>query len=189
MLISNRTWKKLFLISIPILILGAIEFYDRIHLPMLEDQSRIEARSLEIRAEVMRREKFLSRVRNEFGTMKIYNTLLSEREEKIRFALPSEFETSQALELIDLAAKRSEIQLLNLNVSEENPERISIRIEAVGDFFSLHNFFREIQNSGRTIAIKVIEFNSGNQIREKFPDEWIRFAKIETIFFKSAEEE
>ena len=186
---SNSTWQKIFIGSILILILGSIEFYDRIHVPILESKSRIESRASELKVEIARREKFMSRVRNEFGTIKIYQTLLSEREEQIRFSLPDEFSTNQALELIDRASRKSEIQMLNLNFIEENPERLIIRIECVGDFFSLNNFFREIQNSGRISTIKILEFNSGNQLRDKFPEDWIRYAKIDVTFFKFSGEE
>ena len=186
---SNSTWQKIFIGSILILILGAIEFYDRIHVPILESKSRIESRTSELKVEIARREKFMSRVRNEFGTIKIYQTLLSEREDQIRFSLPDEFSTNQALELIDRSSRKSEIQLLNLNSMEETSDRLTIRIECVGDFFSLNNFFREIQNSGRISTIKILEFNSGNQLRERFPEDWIRYAKIDVTFFKFSGEE
>ena len=108
---------------------------------------------------------------------------------QIRFSLPDEFSTNQAFELIDRASRKSEIKLLNLNSIEENSEHLTIQIECIGDFFSLNNFFREIQNSGRISTIKILEFNSGNQLRDKFPEDWIRFAKIDVSFFKFSGEE
>lgn len=185
--IRNAAWLKIFFVSIFLICYAGLEFYERVYIPKMQERSEIESQTKILTVAEAQQKKFLQRVKNEYGSIKNYNAAIERRIKAVEYSLPNELSSSTAFSFLNDLAQKNDVEFLSLNVENNQPDRLTVRVETVGNFFSLQKFFNDVQNSKRAVTIKILEFNDGSLYREQFSKKFIRYAKIDVNFFKFVE--
>lgn len=135
-------------------------FYFVLHRPLVDAAAEYRQQAGQAAAEVTSLVNF----RNEHLQLQEYAQELGRRELRARHALPEDMAQGEFLVALERLAIRSQLRILSVSpgkvISQGESICLPLRLEVVGDYFSLLKFLQGLQQGERLVIVKNIAVKS-----------------------------